>query len=48
MDYYIDMEKFAVGKIKARRYRNSKIGEFIKKFDKRNGALVWSKRMIGD
>lgn len=30
MDYYIDMEKFAVGKIKARRYRNSKIGEFIK------------------
>ena len=32
-DYYIDMEKFAAGKIRARRYRNPKIGEFFKEID---------------
>ena len=32
-DHYIDMEKFAVGKIRARRYRNPKIGEFFKEID---------------
>ncbi|MCM1266900.1 MAG: hypothetical protein NC302_03270, partial [Bacteroidales bacterium] len=30
---YIDMEKFAAGKIRARRYRNPKIGEFFKEID---------------
>lgn len=29
----IDMEKFAAGKVRARRYRNPKIGEFFKKID---------------
>ena len=28
-DQYIDMEKFAVGKVRARRYRNPKIGDFL-------------------
>ncbi len=32
-DYYIDMEKFAAGKVRARRYRNPKIGEFFKEID---------------
>ena len=32
-DRYIDMEKFAAGKIRARRYRNPKIGEFFKEID---------------
>lgn len=32
-EYYIDMEKFAAGKIRARRYRNPKIGEFFKEID---------------
>lgn len=32
-DYYIDMEKFAMGKVRARRYRNPKIGEFFKEID---------------
>ena len=32
-DHYIDMEKFAVGKVRARRYRNPKIGEFFKEID---------------
>lgn len=32
-DYYIDMEKFATGKVRARRYRNPKIGEFFKEID---------------
>ena len=26
-DHYIDMEKFATGKVRARRYRNPKIGD---------------------
>lgn len=30
---YIDMEKFAAGKIRAKRYRNPKIGEFFKEID---------------
>ena len=29
-DHYIDMEKFAVGKVRARRYRNPKIGDFLR------------------
>ena len=32
-DHYIDMEKFAAGKVRARRYRNPKIGEFFKEID---------------
>ncbi|MDE7445252.1 MAG: putative DNA binding domain-containing protein [Lachnospiraceae bacterium] len=32
-DHYIDMEKFAAGKVRARRYRNPKIGEFLKEID---------------
>lgn len=32
-EYYIDMEKFAAGKVRARRYRNPKIGEFFKEID---------------
>ena len=32
-DRYIDMEKFAAGKVRARRYRNPKIGEFFKEID---------------
>ena len=32
-DHYIDMEKFAAGKVRARRYRNPKIGEFFKEVD---------------
>ena len=32
-DHYIDMEKFAVGKVRARSYRNPKIGEFFKEID---------------
>ena len=32
-DHYIDMEKFAAGKVQARRYRNPKIGEFFKEID---------------
>ena len=32
-DRYIDMEKFAAGQIRARRYRNPKIGEFFKEID---------------
>ena len=32
-DRYIDMEKFAEGKIRARRYRNPKVGEFFKEID---------------
>ena len=32
-DHYIDMEKFAMGKVRARRYRNPKIGEFFKEID---------------
>ena len=32
-DHYIDMEKFVAGKIRARRYRNPKIGEFFKEID---------------
>ena len=28
-DHYIDMEKFAAGKVRARRCRNPKIGEFM-------------------
>lgn len=32
-DSYIDMEKFAAGKVRARRYRNPKIGEFFKEID---------------
>ena len=32
-DYYIDMEKFAAGKVRERRYRNPKIGEFFKEID---------------
>lgn len=30
-DYYIDMEKFAAGKVCSRRYRNPKIGEFFQR-----------------
>ena len=32
-EHYIDMEKFAAGKVRARRYRNPKIGEFFKEID---------------
>lgn len=32
-DRYIDMDKFAAGKVRARRYRNPKIGEFFKEID---------------
>ena len=32
-DHYIDMEKFAAGKIRARRYCNPNIGEFFKEID---------------
>ena len=32
-DHYIDMEKFAAGKVRARRYRNPKIGEFFKEIE---------------
>lgn len=32
-DYYIDMEKFAMGKVRARRYRKPKIGEFFMEID---------------
>lgn len=32
-EHYIDMEKFVVGKVRARRYRNPKIGEFFKEID---------------
>ena len=32
-DHYIDMEKLVVGKIRARRYRNPKFGEFFKEID---------------
>ena len=32
-DQYIDMEKFAAGKVRVRRYRNPKIGEFFKEID---------------
>lgn len=32
-EYYIDMEKFAAGKVRARRYRNPKIREFFKEID---------------
>ena len=32
-DHYIDMEKFAAGEVRARRYRNPKIGEFFKEID---------------
>ena len=32
-DHYIDMEKFSAGKVRARRYRNPKIGEFFKEID---------------
>ena len=30
---WIDMEKFATGKVRARRYRNRRIGEFLKEID---------------
>ena len=32
-DHYIDMEKFAAGRVRVRRYRNPKIGEFFKEID---------------
>ena len=32
-DGYIDMEKFAAGKVRARKYRNRRIGEFFKEID---------------
>lgn len=32
-DHYIDTKKFATGKVRARRYRNPKIGEFFKEID---------------
>ena len=32
-DHYIDMENFAAGKVRARRYRNPKIGGFFKEID---------------
>ena len=32
-DHYIDMESFETGKVRARRYRNPKIGEFFKEID---------------
>ena len=32
-DRYIDMGKFAAGQIRARRYRNPKVGEFFKEID---------------
>ena len=32
-DPYIDMEKFAAGKVRARKYRNPNIGEFFKEID---------------
>lgn len=32
-DRYIDMDKFAAGKVRARKYRNPKIGEFFKEID---------------
>ncbi|MCI8269831.1 MAG: hypothetical protein HFG55_09240 [Lachnospiraceae bacterium] len=34
-DHYIDMEKFAAGKIRARRYRNPKIETFARTKKKR-------------
>lgn len=32
-DGYMDMEKFAAGKVRARKYRNRRIGEFFKEID---------------
>lgn len=32
-DGYMDMEKFATGKVRARKYRNRRIGEFFKEID---------------
>lgn len=32
-DSYMDMEKFAAGKVRARKYRNRRIGEFFKEID---------------
>ncbi len=32
-DLYIDMEKFAAGKVRARKYRNRRVGEFFKEID---------------
>ncbi len=52
-DRYIDMEKFAAGKIRARRYRNPKIGEFFKEIDlsekKSTGItkILWELRRNG-
>ncbi len=30
-DGYIDIEKFAAGKVRARKYRNRRIGEFLRR-----------------
>lgn len=32
-EHYIDMGKFAAGKVRARRYKNPKIGELFKEID---------------
>ena len=43
-DGYMDMEKFAAGKVRARKYRNRRIGEFFKEIDlSENKGLAYLK-----